>query len=80
MVVKDPQLGAITKVQQETVSSTIDIMDQDEMVHEIQNMTEECQLVCFLTNTEFALKLVSGQTKIPSDIDGPTRQVLNEMK
>ena len=73
-VTDNPCLGAITFVQRETNDGTIDITDMDEMCEEIQNVTERqfalaesapvsnsslADKVGFLSNTEFALELLS---------------------
>jgi hypothetical protein len=65
------------------------------MCEEIQNVTEQrfalaesapatqsslLTSIGFLSDTDFALNLVSGQAEIPSDVDPPTKLIIEEMQ
>ena len=93
-VTNEPRLGAITFVQRETHDGIIDITDMEAMCDEIQNVTERrfalaesapisnsllLDKVGFLSNTKFALELLSGVDEIPDDVDHATRLVIEEM-
>lgn len=94
-VVNDPRLGAITKVDKETTDGTIEIVDIDGMVAEIQHVTKKRfglaesapvtntslgGSVGFLADTKFAIDLVSGKSDIPPDVDEPTTLVIKEIQ
>ena len=94
-VINEPRLGAITKVEKNTEDGIVEIHDLDGMVAEIQQVTEKRfelaesapasttslrTSVGFLADTQFALDLLSGTTDLPTDLDDPTRTILEEMK
>ncbi len=95
-VIKDPKLGAITKVQRKmSDGDEVDLINSTDMVREIQIVTEQRfslaesapatntslrDTVGFLADTEYAIELVTGQAPLPADIDGPTKVILEEMQ
>lgn len=79
-VVNNHKPGAITKVQWELDTKTIDVTDQDDMINEIQTVREQRFAVGFLANTNCALQLVSGQQEILDDVDELTRLIIDKMR
>jgi hypothetical protein len=90
----EPSLGAILFVQHEENGVVVDITDTDEMNKEIQTVTEKrfdllmsapitmsslCTRLGFLSNTDFANRLLAGDLHIPWDVDNVTATILEEI-
>ena len=92
--IDEPSLGAVPFVQREVQGNIIDIYETHEMNKEIQAVTEERfdramsapitmtslrERLGFLSDTEFARKMLQGDVHIPPDVDPTTTLVLEEI-
>ncbi len=90
----NPRLGAIPLVQQMEGTEVVDIVETKEMNAEIQQVMEQRfdlsmsasitmlslqEKLGFLSDTELATNLLSGDIEIPDDIDDVTAMILREI-
>jgi hypothetical protein len=89
-----PSLGAILFVQRTEDGQVVDITDTEEMYREIQTVTEKRfdlsmsapitmsslrSHLGFLSDTNFANSLLSGDVQIPWDVDDVTATILDKV-
>jgi hypothetical protein len=90
----NPRLGAIPLVQRMEGTEVVDIVETKEMNAEIQRVMEQRfdlsmsasitmsslrEKLGFLSDIKFATNLLSGNVKIPDDVDNVTAMILREM-